>query len=68
MVYPIIVDRSSGSKLWDVDGNEYIDMTMGFGSALLGHSPAFVTRALEEQIKKGIEIGPSRPWLGKPHS
>jgi glutamate-1-semialdehyde aminotransferase/acyl carrier protein len=65
MVYPIVTERSSGSKLWDVDGNEYIDMTMGFGSVLLGHSPSFVTQALKEQIAKGIEIGPQSPLAGE---
>ena len=64
-VYPIVVARSSGSKLWDVDGNEYVDLIMGFGSVLLGHSPEFVTRALEEQINKGIEIGPQSPLAGE---
>jgi amino acid adenylation domain-containing protein len=65
MVYPIVVERSSGSKLWDVDGNQYIDMTMGFGSILLGHSPQFVTEALQAQIEKGIEIGPQSPLAGE---
>jgi glutamate-1-semialdehyde aminotransferase/non-ribosomal peptide synthetase component F/acyl carrier protein len=65
MVYPIVVERSSGSKLWDIDGNEYIDLTMGFGSILLGHSPGFVTQALRAQIEKGIEIGPQSPLAGE---
>ena len=64
-VYPIIVERSSGSRLWDIDGNEYVDLTMGFGTNLLGHSPAFITAALEEQLKRGIEVGPSSPLAGK---
>jgi glutamate-1-semialdehyde aminotransferase len=38
MVYPIVVERSSGSKLWDVDGNEYVDLVNGFGLNLFGHS------------------------------
>ena len=46
-------------RLWDVDGNEYIDMTMGFGSNLFGHSPEFVTRALEEQIRKDMADRPA---------
>src|SRR5439155_25060336 len=50
MVYPIVSVRSSGSKLWDVDGNAYVDMMMGFGPALFGHSPDFVIRALENQL------------------
>ena len=65
MVYPITVERSSGSKLWDVDGNEYIDMLNGFGVTLFGHSPAFVTEAVERQLKLGVEIGPQTPLAGR---
>ena len=65
MVYPIVVNRSAGSRLWDVDGNEYVDLTMGFGTNLLGHAPAFVTTALEEQLKLGMEVGPQSPLAGK---
>ncbi|MGE0684405.1 MAG: type I polyketide synthase, partial [Candidatus Binatia bacterium] len=65
MVYPLVTTRSSGAKLWDVDGNEYIDLTNGFGSILFGHAPAFVTAALTEQLKKGMEIGPQSPLAGQ---
>jgi glutamate-1-semialdehyde aminotransferase len=41
-------------RFWDVDGNEYIDVTMGFGTNLLGHTPPFIVEALNEQLKKGI--------------
>ena len=41
MVYPIVTVRSQGSRLWDVDGNEYIDILNGFGPIMLGHRPAF---------------------------
>ena len=64
-MYPVVVERSAGARLWDVDGNEYVDLTMGFGTNLLGHSPAFVTAALEEQLKRGIEVGPQTPLAGK---
>ena len=64
-MYPIIVERSAGARLWDIDGNEYVDLTMGFGTNLLGHSPAFITAALEAQLKRGIEVGPSSPLAGK---
>ena len=37
MLYPIVAQRSQGSKIWDVDGNEYLDMTMGQGVTLFGH-------------------------------
>lgn len=65
MVYPIWVQRSQGSKLWDVDGNEYIDMLNGFGPILLGHAPAFVTKAIGEQLARGFEIGPQTPLVGE---
>ncbi len=65
MVYPIVAERSAGSRLWDVDGNEYVDLTMGFGTNLLGHAPAFITAALEEQLKLGMEVGPQSPLAGK---
>ncbi len=65
MVYPIVTERSQGSRLWDVDGNEYVDMTNGFGSILFGHRPDFVIRAINEQMEKGFEIGPQSPLAGK---
>lgn len=65
MVYPIVVNRSQGAHLWDVDGNEYIDTTQGFGLALFGHQPAFAMQAIAEQMKHGMEIGPSHPLAGE---
>ena len=64
MVYPIVVARSSGSRLWDVDGNEYVDLVNGFGMNLFGHSPEFVTAALRTQLRLGMEIGPQSPLAG----
>jgi amino acid adenylation domain-containing protein len=65
MVYPIVSARSKGSKIWDIDGNEYIDITMGFGTYFFGHSPDWLISAIEEQLKLGIEIGPQSPLAGK---
>jgi glutamate-1-semialdehyde aminotransferase/acyl carrier protein len=65
MVYPIISDRTKGSHIWDIDGNEYIDFTMGFGTHLFGHSPTFVTQAIEKQFRIGMPIGPQSPLAGK---
>lgn len=65
IVYPIHVNRSSGCRLWDVDGNEYIDMLCGFGSNFFGNIPPFVTDALKHQIDQGIEIGPIHPLAGE---
>lgn len=65
MVYPIVAARSSGSKLWDVDGNEYVDLSNGFGLNLFGWSPPFITEAIEAQLKLGMEIGPQTPLVGE---
>lgn len=65
LIYPIVVGRSSGSRLWDVDGNEYIDMLNGFGVTLFGHTPEFVTKAVGEQLSSGYEIGPMSHLAGE---
>lgn len=61
MVYPIVVERSSGAKLWDVDGNQFVDITCGFGAHFFGHTPKWVVEAVTEQLDKGMEIGPQTP-------
>jgi amino acid adenylation domain-containing protein len=65
MLYPIIGQRAEGSRFWDLDGNEYVDLTMGFGVLLCGHNAPFVTQALEEQIKQGLKIGPQSNLAGE---
>ncbi|RYZ58130.1 MAG: aminotransferase class III-fold pyridoxal phosphate-dependent enzyme, partial [Proteobacteria bacterium] len=61
MIYPILVNKSKGSELWDIDGNHYVDMLNGFGSNFFGYSPDFITKALKEQIDSGYELGPQHP-------
>ena len=65
IVYPIVVNRSSGARLWDIDGNEYIDLTNGFGTILFGHNPDFVREAISTQLEQGIETGPQTPLAGE---
>ncbi len=65
IVYPVVVDRSKGSRLWDVDGNEYIDLLNGFGPIMFGHRPDFVEKALSSQLAEGLEIGPQTPLAGE---
>jgi amino acid adenylation domain-containing protein len=65
MVYSLVSSRSKGSKLWDIDGNEYIDLVNGFGPTMFGHAPEFVLDALQEQMKDGFAIGPQTPLAGK---
>ncbi|MDB5969250.1 MAG: glutamate-semialdehyde -aminomutase [Hydrocarboniphaga sp.] len=65
LVYPIVVDRSEGSYLWDLDGNGYVDATCGFGSMFFGHRARFVSDAIAAQLKIGWEIGPQTPLAGE---
>ncbi|MGB7330381.1 MAG: aminotransferase class III-fold pyridoxal phosphate-dependent enzyme, partial [Terriglobales bacterium] len=65
IVYPIATVRSQGSRLWDVDGNEYIDILNGFGPIMLGHRPDFVEQAIAKQLHEGFEIGPQTPLAGE---
>ncbi len=65
LIYPLVCERSSGSKLWDIDGNEYIDLAMGFGVHLFGHSPAFISDALGRQLGQGIQLGPQSNLAGR---
>ena len=65
MHYPVYATRSEGSRIEDIDGNEYIDLTMGFGVNLFGHRPPFVQAALEEQLQMGIQIGPQTILAGE---
>ncbi|MGF1588543.1 MAG: aspartate aminotransferase family protein [Pleurocapsa sp.] len=65
MCYPIVAKKSFGSKIWDVDGNEYIDLIMGFGINLLGHNPSFIKQAMIEQLDRGIEIGVQTQLAGE---
>ena len=65
MVYSLVSSRSKGSKLWDIDGNEYIDLVNGFGPTMFGHAPEFVLKAMQEQMNEGFAIGPQTPLAGK---
>jgi len=65
LVYPLVVEKSSGSRLWDIDGNEYLDVLNGFGSCIFGHQADFIASALQKQIQNGFEIGPQHPLSGE---
>lgn len=51
---PLYVDRAAGARLWDVDGNTYLDYVLGQGPALLGHCPPPVVEAVTAQVARGI--------------
>ena len=65
LVYSIVMNRSSGTKMWDVDNNEYLDVLNGFGSNLLGYQPDEITNAIIEQVHKGFEVGPQHELAGE---
>ncbi|MEU7855945.1 glutamate-1-semialdehyde 2,1-aminomutase [Nonomuraea sp. NPDC049141] len=51
---PLYVDRAAGARLWDADGNTYLDYVLGQGPALLGHCPPAVVEAVTAQVARGI--------------
>lgn len=61
LVYPIVANKSKGARIWDVDGNEYIDLLSCFGANLLGYQPDYILKAMHAQLEEGIEIGPQHP-------
>jgi glutamate-1-semialdehyde aminotransferase len=65
LVYPLVVERSLGPFLWDVDGNRYVDLLNGFGPGFFGHSAPFLVEAARRQLEAGIEIGPQTPLAGE---
>ncbi len=52
---PVFFTSGKGSNLFDVDGNRYVDLAAGFGSVLLGHGAASVTRAIEAQSDRMLQ-------------
>lgn len=54
---PIFMDHGKGSKITDIDGNEYIDYVLSWGPLILGHAEDSVVQALEDVAKKGTSFG-----------
>ncbi|GAA0717915.1 amino acid adenylation domain-containing protein [Dokdonella soli] len=65
IIYQIVIGRSKGAHLWDLDGNEYVDALSGFGMNLFGWQPDFVLDAVRRQLDLGYEIGPQHPLAGE---
>ena len=55
--HPLFIDHAKGSKLYDVDGNEYIDYSLSFGPLILGHANDKVVQAVQEAAAKGTSFG-----------
>src|SRR5262249_34471796 len=65
LIYPIVIKRSNGSRLWDLDRNEYTAGLTGSGCTFSGWRPDFVPKAVKEQLDPGHEIGPQSPLAGE---
>jgi glutamate-1-semialdehyde 2,1-aminomutase len=58
---PLIIDRAAGSRVWDVDGREYIDYVCSWGALILGHAHPAVVAAIADQAQRGTSYGMTSP-------
>ena len=56
---PIFIERAKGSKIYDVDGNEYVDMVLSYGPMILGHRNSVVEKTVRKYMKNGYTFGAS---------
>ncbi|WP_018505370.1 aspartate aminotransferase family protein [Parafrankia discariae] len=54
--YPVFGERGKGARVWDVDGNEYLDFILAYGTVILGHADPAVTAAAQREIADGFSI------------
>jgi glutamate-1-semialdehyde 2,1-aminomutase len=54
---PFVVDRGLGARIWDVDGNEYLDYVLSWGPLIVGHAHPEVLAAITEVMRKGTSFG-----------
>jgi len=55
--YPIYIQRAEGSRMWDVDGHEYVDFSMCFGALMVGHSHPTMVKAIAKAAGDGTLYG-----------
>ncbi len=55
--FPTVVKRAKGARLWDADGNEFLDFMLGFSTMLLGNAPDEVQEAIREALPRGTSYG-----------
>jgi glutamate-1-semialdehyde 2,1-aminomutase len=75
----VYIDRGKGGRIWDLDGNEYVDLRMGYGPVVLGHADERVDDYVNEHMRKGVSFSLTseeevqamellrelNPWVGK---
>jgi glutamate-1-semialdehyde 2,1-aminomutase len=54
---PFFVARGEGARIWDADGNAYLDYVLSWGPLVLGHAPRVVLDALHETMQRGTSFG-----------
>ena len=54
--HPIYVDRGEGSKVWDIDGNEYVDYHNGYGVMVMGHAHPKIVEAVRARVAMGTHF------------
>jgi len=59
---PFFVERAEGARIWDVDGNEYIDYVGSWGPAILGHAPKVIVDLVRETVSRGLSFGIPNPF------
>ncbi|SHN40694.1 aminotransferase class III-fold pyridoxal phosphate-dependent enzyme [Chitinophaga sp. CF418] len=65
MVYQPVAAKAGGAYIWDMEGNRYLDFTMGFGVHLFGYNPAFVNQHLQEVLENKLFLGALSPRAGE---
>jgi glutamate-1-semialdehyde 2,1-aminomutase len=55
--FPMVVKRAKGARIWDADGNEYLDFMLGFSTMILGNTPEEVQEAIREALPRGTQYG-----------
>jgi glutamate-1-semialdehyde 2,1-aminomutase len=54
--HAIYIDRGQGSRIWDIDGNEYVDFHLGYGAMVVGHAHPKIVEAIERQARRGTHF------------
>jgi glutamate-1-semialdehyde 2,1-aminomutase len=55
--FPMVIKEAKGARVWDADGNEYLDFMLGFSTMLLGNAPEEVQEAIIEALPRGTSYG-----------
>ena len=58
---PFFIARAEGAKIWDLDGNEYLDYVGSWGPAILGHAPKGIVNAVRDAAARGLSFGIPNP-------